>query len=94
MQNPKQFKSEERNLFVALILIIFVLMGIKLHVLQTNLLQLTQQVAQAKVDFNVQLSPQALQNIEALKTLAATQQTNVHKLSEGKIYIPVESIKD
>ncbi|MBE6446632.1 MAG: membrane protein insertase YidC [Alphaproteobacteria bacterium] len=27
MQNPKQFKSEERNLFVALILIIFVLMG-------------------------------------------------------------------
>ena len=27
MQNPKQFKSEERNLFIALILIIFVLMG-------------------------------------------------------------------
>ena len=31
-------------------------------------INLTQQVAQAKVDFNVQLSPQALQNIEALNT--------------------------
>ena len=53
-------------------------------------INLTQQVSQAKVDFNVQLSPQALQNIEALKTLAATQQTNVHKLNEGKIFIPVD----
>ena len=54
-------------------------------------INLTQQVSQAKADFNVQLSPQALQNIEALKILAATQQTNVHKLSEGKIYIPVDN---
>ena len=54
-------------------------------------LGLTQQVSQIKTDFNVQLSPQALQNIEALKTLAATQQNNVHKLIEGKIYIPVEN---
>ena len=53
-------------------------------------INLTQQVAQAKADFNVQLSPQALQNIQALNILAATQQTNVHKLNEGKIYIPVD----
>ena len=51
----------------------------------------TQQVSQARVDFNVQLSPQALHNIEALRTLAATQQTNVHKLSEGKVYVPVDN---
>jgi len=54
-------------------------------------INLTQQVAQTKVDFNVQLSPQALHNIEALQILAATQQTNVHKLSEGKVYIPVDN---
>ena len=54
-------------------------------------INLTQQVSQAKVDFNVQLSPQAIQNIEALKTLAVTQQMNVHKLSEGKIYVPVDN---
>ena len=54
-------------------------------------INLTQQVAQTKIDFNVQLSPQAMQNIEALRSLAATQQTNVHKLSEGKIYIPVDN---
>ncbi len=54
-------------------------------------INLTQQVAQAKVDFNVQLSPQAMQNIEALKNLAAVQQTNVHKLNEGKIFIPVDN---
>ena len=54
-------------------------------------INLTQQVSQAKVDFNVQLSPQAMQNIEALRALAATQQNNVHKLSEGKIYIPVDN---
>jgi len=54
-------------------------------------INLTQQVAQARTDFNVQLSPQALQNIEALRTLAATQQNNVHKLSEGKIYVPVDN---
>ena len=56
-------------------------------------INLTQQVAQTKIDFNVQLSPQAMQNIEVLKSLAATQQTNVHKLSEGKIYIPVDNSK-
>jgi len=54
-------------------------------------INLTQQVSQAKVDFNVQLSPQAIQNIEALKTLAVMQQMNVHKLSEGKIQIPVDN---
>jgi len=54
-------------------------------------INLTQQVSQAKVDFNVQLSPQAMQNIEALKTMAATQQTNVHKLNEGKVYVPVDN---
>ncbi len=54
-------------------------------------LQLTQQVAQTRVDYNVQLSPQALQNIDALKTLAATQQMNTHKLNEGKIFIPVDN---
>ena len=54
-------------------------------------INLTQQVSQAKVDFNVQLSPQAMQNIEALKTLAVMQQMNVHKLSEGKIQIPVDN---
>jgi len=54
-------------------------------------INLTQQVSQAKVDFNVQLSPQALQNIEALKTLAVMQQLNVHKLSEGKIQVPVDN---
>ncbi len=56
-------------------------------------INLTQQVSQTKVDYNVQLSPQAMQNIEALRILAATQQTNVHKLSEGKIYIPVDNSK-
>ena len=54
-------------------------------------LALTQQVAQVRVDYNVQLSPQAMQNIEALKVLAAAQQQNVHKLSEGKIYVPVDN---
>ena len=63
---------------------------ISLYARKTDI-NFTQQVAQAKVDFNVQLSPQALQNIEALKTLAATQQMNVHKLNEGKIYVPVEN---
>ena len=53
-------------------------------------INLTQQVAQAKSGYNVQLSPQALQNLEALRILAATQQMNVHKLNEGRIYIPVE----
>ncbi len=54
-------------------------------------IQLTQQVSQLKTDFNVQLSPQAMQNIEALKTMAATQQMNAHKLNEGKIFIPVDN---
>ena len=51
----------------------------------------TQQIAQTRAGLNVQLSPQAIQNIEALKTMAATQQTSVHKLSEGKIYVPVDN---
>ena len=63
---------------------------INLYTRSTDI-NLTQQVAQAKADFNVQLSPQALQNIQALNILAATQQTNVHKLNEGKIYIPVDN---
>jgi len=54
-------------------------------------ISLTQQVSQARVDFNVQLTPQALHNIEALRTLAATQQTNVQKLNDGKIYVPVDN---
>lgn len=52
---------------------------------------LTQQLSQAKTDFNVQLSPQAMQNIEALKSMAAMQQQSVHKLSEGKIQLPVDN---
>ena len=48
-------------------------------------LNLTQQVAQIKTDFNVQLSPQALQNIQALNAYAATQQaSNVQKISDGR----------
>ncbi len=48
-------------------------------------LNLTQQVSQIKTDFNVQLSPQALQNIQALNAYAATQQTaNVQKNSDGR----------
>ena len=48
-------------------------------------LKLTQQVSQIKTDFNVQLSPQALQNIQALRMIAATQQqTNIQKVSDGR----------
>lgn len=48
-------------------------------------LNLTQQVSQIKTDFNVQLSPQALQNIQALNAYAATQQqTNIQKVSDGR----------
>ena len=48
-------------------------------------LNLTQQVSQIKTDFNVQLSPQALQNIQALNAYAATQQaSNVQKVSDGR----------
>ena len=48
-------------------------------------LNLTQQVSQIKTDFNVQLSPQALQNIQALNAYAATQQAaNVQKISDGR----------
>ena len=43
---------------------------INLYTRSTDI-NLTQQVAQAKADFNVQLSPQALQNIQALNILAA-----------------------
>ena len=63
---------------------------INLYNRNTNI-ALTQQVAQTRIDYNVQLTPQAMQNIEALKVLAATQQQNVHKLSEGKIYVPVDN---
>ena len=62
---------------------------INLYTRSTDI-NLTQQVAQTNAGFNIQLSPQALQNIHALNTLAATQQTNVHKLNEGKIFIPVD----
>ncbi len=48
-------------------------------------LKLTQQVSQIKTDFNVQLSPQALQNIQALRMIAATQQqANIQKVSDGR----------
>ena len=48
-------------------------------------LNLTQQVSQIKTDFNVQLSPQALQNIQALNAYAATQQqSNIQKVSDGR----------
>ena len=48
-------------------------------------LSLTQQVSQIKTDFNVQLSPQALQNIQALNAYAAAQkQSNITKISDGR----------
>ncbi|MDD3594134.1 MAG: hypothetical protein PHX18_05865 [Candidatus Gastranaerophilales bacterium] len=55
-------------------------------------IDVTQKVAQAKADFNVQLSPQALQNIEALKSLAITQFMQTHKIVDGKIFIPADNV--
>ena len=54
-------------------------------------LNLTQQVSQIKTDFNVQLSPQALQNIEALRAIAATQQSNVQRISDGRFQPMVDN---
>ncbi|MCR4881419.1 MAG: hypothetical protein K6A44_05645 [bacterium] len=55
-------------------------------------LNLTQQVAQIKTDFNVQLSPQALQNIQALNAYAATQQaSNVQRVSDGRFQPMVDN---
>ena len=47
-------------------------------------LGLTQQISQIKTDFNVQLSHQALQNIQTLNTFAATQNANIQKVSDGR----------
>ena len=54
-------------------------------------LKLTQQVSQIETDFNVQLSPQALQNIQALKSIAATQNTNIQRVSDGRFQPMVDN---
>ena len=54
-------------------------------------LKLTQQVSQIKTDFNVQLSPQALQNIQALNAYAATQNSNIQRVSDGRFQPMVDN---
>lgn len=57
MQNPKQFKSEERNLFIALILIIFVLMGFQTFMRPQNQSLVNQEQVQTGEQKTVEPEP-------------------------------------